>query len=545
MKFRFFLTVFLPLVLANCVLVSAQSRQERPALVIGIVVDQMRQDLLFRYSAGFGEGGFKRMLREGYSFSGCHYSYIPTYTGPGHASIYTGTTPALHGIVGNNWMEQDGKIRYCTQDEGVKGLGGIGKHATMSPSNMQAGSVADQVRLHSNFRGKAFGIALKDRGAILPAGHAANAAFWFDYAKGNFISSDWYRDLNGKLPVWLEKFNASGFVKSYLDSVWKPLLPLPFYNNQTDLQPWEKPLIAGRDPVFPYRMKDAGGFDKLASSPFGNRITNQLAMKLIEEEKLGVDAFMDFLAISYSSTDIVGHAYGPSAMETEDCYLRLDRDLEALFQFLDSKVGKGKYLCFLTADHGVMDVPAYLKSHQIPAYTFSEEQTLDSLRAISRKTSGKDWLAGLENLQLSWKKEFFELKEEDRKPIESDIIRWLEKQDGILRAFQLYGTRPWPEPPFLDKIKASWYPGRSGHIQILLKSAWLNQPSEQGTTHGSPYAYDSHVPCLWMGWKVAAGEDARPMAIEDIAPSLSALLHIGLPSASTGRAQNIPLINKP
>ncbi len=545
MKIHVFLFLFFLLLPGFLRESRAASVPERPVLVLGIVVDQMRQDLLFRYAAGYGNGGFKRMLREGYSFSNCRYSYIPTYTAPGHASVYTGTTPALHGIVGNNWLDNAGIVRYCTEDKSVRGIGSEGKQGRMSPANMMAGSVADQVRLASGFRGKAFGLALKDRGAILPAGHAANAAFWYDFEKGNFISSTWYKELEGKLPVWLEKFNASGVVQSMVDSVWTPLLPLSFYHNQTDNQVWEKPLIPGRPPVFPYKIRDAGGLDKLAQTPFGNRITRLAAQALIEGEGLGNDEITDFLALSFSSTDIVGHAYGPSAIETEDCYLRLDRDLESLFTFLDKKVGKGRYICFLTADHGVMEVPAFLRSRQIPAHLFFEDRTLDSLRAISLRISGKDWLAGFENLQLSWKEGFFQLKAEEQSRLEKEFINWLEKQDAVLRAFSLYGSRPWPEPPFLEKVSAAYFPGRSGHLQVLLKAPYLNQASETGTTHGSPFAYDSHVPCLWMGWKIAPGEDSSPVSIEDIAPSLSSLLHIGFPAAATGKVQAIPLKTKP
>jgi predicted AlkP superfamily pyrophosphatase or phosphodiesterase len=264
-------------------------------------------------------------------------------------------------------------------------------------------------------------------------------------------------------------------------------------------------------------------------------------MALVDGENLGKDEFTDFLAISYSSTDIVGHAYGPSSIETEDCYLRLDRELETLFRFLDDRAGKGRWLCFLTADHGVMDVPGFLQSKSIPAYTFSEDNMLDSLRQLSVRNSGKDWLAGFENLQLIWKPDFFRLEQHQRDNLEAGLIRWLENQPSVLRAFSLSGKRPWPEPPFLDKVSAAWFPGRSGHIQVLLKAPYLNQASEQGTTHGSAYAYDSQVPCLWMGWKIAPGEDVRPVAIEDIAPTLSSLLHIGLPNAATGKALYVPL----
>ena len=520
----------------------AQVLPDRPALVLGIVVDQMRQDHLYRYSANFGNGGFRRMLREGFSFRNCQYAYIPTYTAPGHASIFTGTTPFVHGIVGNNWLDEAGKVVYCTRDDSVKGIGEDGKAGKMSPANLKAGTVADQIRLAGNFRGKAFGISLKDRGAILPAGHSANAAFWYDFSKGNFISSTWYRGLDGKLPGWLENFNRSGPVKACLDSVWKPLLPAAAYSASTpDLSLWESPLIAGRGPVFPYSVKEAGGAGKIPATPFGNQVLARLATELIAREGLGSDSITDFLSVSFSSTDIIGHAYGPNSMETEDCYLRLDRDLASLFRFLDEQVGKGKWLCFLSSDHGVMEVPAYLNSVQIPARLFSQAGILEKLREFSQKSTGKDWFSGLDNLQVYWKKEYFDLPQAEQHRLQMLFCGWLENQEGISRAFPLAGSRPWPEPPHLDKVAAGYYRGRSGHIQLLTDPFYMNHSDPKGTTHGSPHAYDSQIPCLWLGWKVAAGEDIRPVAVEDIAPGLSVLLKIAPPNAATGKALPVPI----
>lgn len=513
----------------------------KPLLVLGIVVDQMRQDYLFRFAPNFSRAGFRRMLKEGHSFSNCRYSYVPTYTAPGHASLFTGTTPFVHGIVGNHWIQQNGKMRYCTDDDTVRGIGTEGKSGKMSPASLKAGSIADQIRLASDFRGKAFGISLKDRGAILPAGHSANAAFWFDFKTGNFISSSWYRELKGRLPGWLEKFNSSGPVKSCLDSTWKPLLPLPLYASGADNHFWEKGLIEGKDPVFPYRMKDAGGAEKLAASPFGNSVLAALAKELILQEGLGRDSIMDFLSLSFSSTDIVGHAYGPNSLENEDCYLRLDRELEKLFAFLDSQVGEGQWLCFLSSDHGVMENPLYLNSRQIPAKLFSADTLMQNLHDYSLKSTGRDWFSGLENLQLYWNEEYFRQSDSLQSALEKQIVRWLEKQNGICRAFPLSGSRPWPEPPNLDKVVAGYYRGRSGHIQLMTEPFFLNQESPKGTTHGSPHSYDSHVPCLWLGWKIAPGEDLRPVAPEDVAPSLSALLRIASPNAATGKIFSIPL----
>ena len=513
---------------------------ERPVLVLGIVVDQMRADYLQRFGHHFGKGGFRRMMQEGFSFRDCRYSYIPTYTAPGHASIFTGTTPRVHGIVGNDWLDENGKSVYCTRDDSVRGIGEDGRQGRMSPANMKAGSIADQIRLAGNFRGKAFGISLKDRGAILPAGHGANAAFWFDFKNGNFISSTWYRDLKGKLPAWLEEFNRNGPVRACMDSVWKPMLPPGSYGAADD-QPWEKPLVEGKGPVFPYLLKEAGGPEKVAATPFGNQVLTMLAMELIRKEALGSDQFTDFLSLSYSSPDIIGHSYGPNSVELEDCYIRLDRELETLFNFLDQKAGKGKWLCFLTADHGVMENPNFLKEHQIPARNFSEAGVLDSLRRFSLQETGKDWFAGIDNLQLYLHKAYFDLPEEVQHKLEKRFITRLRKEAGVSNVFSLLGAKPWPEPPYLDKVSAGYYQKRSGHLQILLDPFYLDQHDGKGTTHGSPHAYDAQVPCLWLGWKIAAGSDAGSVYIEDIAPSLAGLLRIALPNGATGKMLSIPL----
>ena len=515
---------------------------KKPALVIGIVVDQMRQDFLYRYASGFGKDGFRRFLNQGYSFRNCQYSYTPTYTGPGHASVFTGSTPAVHGIVGNDWLQASGKPVYCTSDSLVSGIGTNGKAGKMSPANLQSETLADQIRLSGQFRGKAFGISLKDRGAILPAGHAANAAFWFDFSSGQFISSTWYRELKGKLPSWLEKFNQSAPAVAYRDSVWKPLLPLFHYSvSDADNAPWEKSLISGREPIFPYSMRDAGGVDKVAHSPFGNTLLTRLALTLMDAEGLGRDSITDFLSVSYSSTDIVGHAYGPSSMENQDSYLRLDRELEALFRFLDSKIGKGKWLCFLTSDHGVMEAPGYLRSHQIPAFSFSEAALKDSLQRKCLEFCGKDMILGVENLQVYWKKDFFQLDETEQHSLEKKVLRWLEAQPAILRAFSFLGGRPFPEPPMLRKVEAGYYAGRSGHLQMVLKPQYLNHAEEKGTTHGSPFVYDSHVPCLFTGWKIGEGSDYKPFSIEDITPTLCQLLEISYPSGCTGKPHELPI----
>ncbi|MFN7419526.1 MAG: alkaline phosphatase family protein, partial [Flavobacterium sp.] len=327
--------------------------QERPKLVVGIVVDQMRMEYLYRFHNDFTETGFKRLMRQGYTFHNAHFNYMPTYTAPGHASVYTGTTPSVHGIVSNEWFSRStGKERYCTDDASVTPLGeGAGKEGLMSPKNLKATTITDELRMATQFQGKVIGLSIKDRGAILPAGHFANWAFWYNKS-GQFISSSFY---GAQLPNWVTAFNAQKGYMKYLNEGWKLYKAPEVYNeSDPDDSPYEGKLYGVEKPVFPYDLKamyeknDAG---VLRATPFGNDYLAEFAKKAIENENLGKDAITDFLAVSFSSTDYVGHIMGARSMELQDTYLRLDQTISDFLDFLDKTVGKNQYLVFLTADH--------------------------------------------------------------------------------------------------------------------------------------------------------------------------------------------------
>jgi len=519
---------------------------DRPKLVVGIVVDQMRYDFLYRYWSKYSEGGFKRMLREGYSFENCNYSYFPTYTGPGHASIYTGTTPSGHGIVGNNWFEKSSnKTMYCTQDDLVTCIGGTEKYGKMSPKNMKSYSIGDQILLATNFKGKSFGISIKDRGAILPAGHGANAAFWFDPETGNFISSSWYKKLNGQLPPWLQRFNEKKEALTYKNSVWNTLLPINEYTESTtDLNDYEASILKDKPPVFPYDLKLYAGkdYEIVRKTPFGNTLTADAAISLIIGENLGKDNEMDFLALSFSSTDIVGHAYGPYSIETEDTYLRLDRDLEKFFTFLDTQVGKNKYLSFLTADHGILEVPAFLENNGLPSKLFNQKVFMENIKNFSFATFDSiNLVKSYMNQQVYLDEEVIKTKKLDRQVVLEKFTQFIEKQDLVHRAFAYKGAHPFPAITFQSKYEAGYFDGKSGDIQLVLLPGILDDDDSKGTSHGAPYSYDSHVPCIWFGWKILPGKHTPMINIQDIAPTLSSLLKIMEPNGSTGKPQTIPL----
>ena len=344
--------------------------EDQPRLVVGIVVDQMRFDYLTRFWSHYGEGGFRRLTGDGFLCRDHHFGYAPTSTGPGHASVYSGTTPAIHGIIGNNWFNKEtGQNVYCAGDSSQQSVGTETTAGQISPHRMLVTTITDQLRLHHQMRSKVIAVAIKDRGAVLAGGHLANAAYWFEGGQGgHWISSSYYMEA---LPEWVRKFNASDAAARY-KRVWEPLKDIRSYaESGLDNVRYESPFNGESAPVFPHDLPALWGrnnaFDILRSTPFGNSLTLDFALKAIEEEKLGTDIITDFLTISFSSTDYVGHKFGVNSKEVQDTYLRLDEDLARLLDYLDRRVGEGEYTVFLTSDHGAGHVPAYLNNLNAPS----------------------------------------------------------------------------------------------------------------------------------------------------------------------------------
>ena len=347
--------------------------QKKPKLVVGIVVDQMRQEYLYRFDSKFSEGGFKRLVANGYMLKNAHYNYVPTYTGPGHASIYSGTTPAVHGIIGNDWWDKNAKKSVnCVEDERFKAVGNPEGNGDVSPWRLLSTTITDELKLFTQKRAKVIGISMKDRGAVLPAGHMANAAYWYDSKTGKFISSTYYVTA---LPTWVDTFNSQKLADTYLNQTWNTLLPIAQYTESSpDESPYERKLQGAAKAIFPYNLKELrkanGGYELLVNSAMGDDLLTEFAKATLTGEQLGKDSDTDFLTISYSTPDYIGHGTGPNSVELEDTYLRLDRNIEDLLKKLDLEVGKGEYVVFLTADHAVVDVPQSLKDNKIPAGNF-------------------------------------------------------------------------------------------------------------------------------------------------------------------------------
>ncbi|MDP3312703.1 alkaline phosphatase family protein [Lutibacter sp.] len=347
---------------------------KNPNLIIGIVVDQMRYDYLIKFQKHYGNGGFKRLMKGGYNLDNVHYNYIPTYTAVGHASIYTGTTPVNHGIISNNWYDKyEKKSIYCVDDDRYKTIGAL-QGGSKSPYRMLTTTITDQLKLSQNLNGKTIGISIKDRSAILPAGHTANSAYWFEGGDiGKFISSSFYMN---ELPKWVQDFNNQGKANIYLNMTWNTYYPIESYiETLPDNNNYEGLFNGKNTPTFPYNLAELrkvnNNFDLLKAVAFGNSFTTDFAEATIIGENLGKSEFTDFLAVSYSSPDYVGHQFGIDAKEIQDTYIRLDKDLERFLIFLDKQIGENNYLIFLTADHAAVQVPAYSNSLKIPSGYFN------------------------------------------------------------------------------------------------------------------------------------------------------------------------------
>lgn len=509
------------------------SEQEKPPkLVVGLVVDQMRWDYLHRYHDRYGEGGFRRLLQEGFSFDNAYINYLPSSTGVGHASIFTGSVPSIHGIAGNNWIDQlTGRKWYCTEDTTEHTVGSNSNAGRMSPRNLLVSTITDELRIASNFRSQVVGISLKDRGAILPAGHTANAAFWWDGKTDKFVTSTWYME---RLPEWAEQFNDRKPARALLADGWETLYPVDTYINSTaDSVAWEGP-IAGKSPsVFPYEKVN------IRQSPFGNTLTLRFAEAAVEGYGLGQRKATDFLTVNIASTDYVGHATGPNSIETEDTYLRLDRDLAEFFSFLDETVGKGQYLVFLTADHGGAYSLGYMKEHNLPAGVWDTD-LVDRLNDVLLRETGTAQLVRSDlsiaiNYHINYDRDKIAQKDLDIELIKKVSVDFLQKQPGIMYAIDLARAADAPIPGRVKEMVINGYNRkRSGSIQIIPEPGWMPEYSQKGTTHGGWNPYDTHIPLIFMGWNIPSGRSSETAYMTDIAPTIANLLRIQMPNGSIG-----------
>ncbi|WP_028295920.1 alkaline phosphatase PafA [Olivibacter sitiensis] len=542
MKFKIvvFLCSFLSLLSATAQ-VGNKKDVERPKLVIGLVVDQMRWDYLYRYYDRYTDGGFKRMLNEGFSAENTYINYVPTVTAIGHSTIYTGSVPALHGIAGNDfYLKENGQSVYCTEDNTVQGVNNSNNAGKMSPRNLLTSTITDELKLATNFRSKVIGISLKDRGAILPAGHFADAAYWYDET-GEWISSTFYMQ---DLPKWVKDFNAKKLAQKYLKQNWNSLYPLETYVQSAPEDVYEGRFKGEDNTSFPIntaKLSETVGMGLLRSTPFGNTFTLDMARAAIENENLGSNpaGVTDFLAVSLSSTDYVGHQFAVNSAKVEDTYLRLDQDLASFFQYLDKQFGKGNYTVFLSADHGAAHNPQFFMDHKGDGGYFNSNAVLTDLNGLLEKEFGHAKLAySLRNYQLHLDHALIKEKQLDEEAIKKSAIKHLRRLDGVAFVADMDDVASASIPSLLkERIINGYNYKRSGDIQVITEAQWFSgSPRATGTSHGTWNPYDSHIPLVFMGWGIKHGATNRATHMTDIAPTIAALLHIEEPNGNIGQA---------
>lgn len=533
---------FLSMALLGCGTASAQQSNaaaiERPKLVVGIVVDQMRWDYLYRYQKRYTDGGFKRLLGEGFSCENTMIPYVPSVTAIGHTCIYTGSVPSIHGIAGNNFVK-DGKKVYCTDDDSIKPVGTTSGAALMSPRNLWVSTIGDEMKIASNGRAKVVGVALKDRASILPAGHNPNGAFWFDDQTGCFITSSYYMD---RLPKWVEAFNDKRLPEQYLSQKWNTLYPKNTYTESTtDENEYENGIREGVKATLPLNLPELYkkyGYGIIRNTPFGNSLTLDMAKAAIDGEQLGADDETDLLAVSCSSTDYIGHQVGTHAIETEDTYLRLDKAIADFLTYLDSKVGKGNYLVFLSADHGAMNNAAFLQDRRIPAGSWDASATAKKLNHVLAKEypEASDIVKTVMNYQVFFNRDEIKSKQLDFDNIKQTVVNVLKEDPSVLYACDMAkaSTESIPEE-VKSRIINGYNRERSGDVVIILKPNFYAH-GMKGTDHGAWNSYDTHIPLVFMGWGIKHGATTKQTFMTDIAPTIAAMLHVQAPNGCVGKA---------
>jgi len=517
-----------------------QANAQKPKLVVGIVVDQMRWDYVNRFKPFFkSSNGFLRFIKDGATCNNTLIPYVPSITACGHTCVYTGSTPAIHGITGNGWFDNvKQRMVYCVEDNTVQTVGSNNIAAgQMSPVNVWTSTIGDELKLATNFKSKVFGISIKDRGAIIPAGHAANGAFWYDSKTGNFISSTYY---GSSLPNWVSNYNALHRTDSLYTKNWNLSLPNAIYeaNCDNDENAYESTPFGKEAKHFPYSLKEFIGKDygKIASTPYGNNLVIELAKQALISEHLGADAITDMLAISFSSPDYIGHSFGPDSWETLDGYIKLDETIADFFSFLDQQVGKDNYTVFLTADHAVANIPAFAKKHNLPGDNYDELALKnDVLNCLSTNNLNPKIINAVNDFNIYYNHKIMDSLNISTEQLTNLLTQYLEKKPLVLQVVENRKAASAPLPQNLrERIVNGYTPQRSGDLMILTKSGVVDGYAT-GTSHGVLYNYDTHIPLLWYGAGIKKGVVNGITYMTDIAPTITTLLGIQMPSGAIGK----------
>ena len=533
---------FVSIILFTSVSTSTFAQKTKPKLVVGIVVDQMCYEYLYRYQSKFSDKGFVKLMNNGTHCRNTQYNYVPTYTGPGHASIYSGTTPSNHGIVANDWFSRSlNKTINCVGDETVSSVGTTDLGGKKSPKNLKANTITDQLKL-TYPKSKVISLSIKDRSAILPGGHLSDGTYWFDFSSGNFITSSFFKT---DLPDWVKSFNAKKMPDSYLKETWNTYYDIKTYTESgVDDSPYEHLLKGKKTPTFPYDLKEMTNnqldYDLFTHTPFANTYLADFALEALEKEKLGLGKETDFLCVSFSSTDILGHAFGPNSIEIEDMYIRLDLEIAKILAELEKKIGKENFVFFITADHAVVPVPQLLIDKHLPGGYLNWKPLYETLKEEVTAKFGVNFISSRQNSNFYFDRELLKSKniklEDAQEFVKSKVKNW-ENVKAVYTGIEL--EQAGADFEWRDMVRRGYRYQESGDVIYTLEPGFISQWGEapdayKGTTHGSSYNYDTHVPLIWYGANIPSQEILRRINITDITATLVPILQLAKPSSTTG-----------
>lgn len=521
----------------NCI-AQKQNRipSEKPKLIIGIVVDGMRYDYVYRYWDNFQENGFKKLINEGTFCKNANYNYLFTQSNVGYATISTGAMPSSHGIISDKlYNRSKGKMVYCTKDNSVKCVGSDNKNANMSPKELLTSTIADELKLSNNDNSKIITVSINAGASILAGGHTTDVSYWFDKETGNWITSSFYID---SLPNWVVDFNNKKIPDIYLNRQWNPALPVERYSDG-NTQGKSKRIGFYKKSGFPYDLlnlkKKSKNYTVLENTPFGNTYTKDFAIAAILNENLGKDNYPDYLSVGFTSTGIIGQSCGINSIELEDAYVRLDKEIAHFLSFVNNNIGKNNVLIFLTSNHGSAYAPQTLIDKKIPAGYFNSDRAMLLLRTYMNAVYGRgDWIKVYYDKSIYLNRNLIEDSQLSLKDVQTKVAQFLIQFSGVANAVTASTLENTDfSKGIFKKMQNSFNQERSGDVIINLEPAWIEK-GDYVTQSNSPYNYDTHVPLIWYGWKIKRSTLNRKVLINDIAPTIANFLNIAQPNACTG-----------
>ena len=519
----------------------AATAAEPPKLILALTIDGLRGDIPFRYAERFGAGGFRYLMEQGLVYDNAHYQHSTTFTAVGHATLFTGGNSPQHGLAGNDWHDasRGGQV-YCVEDDRHPIIGKeVKAHEGTSPRNLTASTYGDELILASGGRSRVFSVSIKDRGAILPGGRLGKA-FWYSSSSGEFVTSTYYYD---DYPAWVAEWNEAKHADRYMDATWDVLGDKAEYIfAAADDRAAERPYKhLGR--TFPHKLgaeKASDFYGALRYTPMGDELTLEFAKELVRQEKVGQGEATDMLAIGFSTTDYIAHAFGPNSLESEEGVLRLDATLADLFEFVDQTVGLDRTLIVLSADHGFDEIPEHQKELGFDAGRHYPEKFVEQTNAglQERYKSEDNFVVAFWNPSLYLNHETLESLAIDRGEAERALAEEILQVPGVALAMTrtdlMAGTIT--DSPLMRKVQRAFHPKLSGDVLIVQDQFWYLYPDaeEFAAMHGSPYAYDTYVPIMLAGPGIPKGVVSRPVAPEDIAITMTTYMGTKPPSGSVG-----------